>query len=142
MNMWNPKQELAKKAVAIAKEKHPEGFNKSQLIESSKEVYGGFGREHSELRILASEGRKSIKTMEDVSNAGNAMAFIDGGYPAGMPGCMIVGISGDCGPSCPVLREGDCNEPQEFNKEDIIYELGEEEAEKIFEMYSCFEEER
>ena len=100
---WNPKAELAKKAATIAKEKHPEGFNKKQLIKASDEVYDGFG----------SNPLKQIKTLEDVNNAGNAMAYIDGGYPVGMSGCEVVGISGGCGLTCPVFQNGDCEEHAE-----------------------------
>lgn len=107
--MWNPETELVKHAVKIAKDKHPEGFNKGQLIASSKEVFGGFGTE-----VLSPLRSKKISTMEDVNNMGNAMAFIDGGYPAGMSGCFVVGINGGCGLDCPVYLEGDCGEPQEF----------------------------
>lgn len=107
--MWNPKAELVKKSVEIAKVKHPKGFNKEQLIECSEEVYGGFAKE-----INNPFPSKKIKTMEDVNNMGNAMANIDGHYPTGMSTCMIVGINGDCGLECPAYLAGECGEPQEF----------------------------
>jgi len=107
--MWNPETELVKHAVKIAKKKHPSGFNKKQLIASSKEVFGGFGSE-----VLSPLRTKNISTMEDVNNMGNAMAFIDGHYPAGMSGCMVVGINGGCGLECPIYLEGDCGEPSPF----------------------------
>ena len=108
--MWNPKTELTKKSVEIAKNKHPEGFNKKQLMDASKEVYGGFGETQVAGRFVS----KPIKTMEDVNNMGNAMAQIDGHYPVGMSGCYVVGLNGGCGLDCPVYLEGDCGEPQEF----------------------------
>jgi hypothetical protein len=101
--MWNPTGELAKKAHEIAKEKHPQGYNKKQLIECSKEVYGGFGVTQTNHLIT-----KPICTMEDVNNMGNAMAQIDGHYPVGMTGCEVVGINGGCGLDCPVYLEGEC----------------------------------
>jgi len=107
--MWNPKAELVKKAAVIAHENHPEGYNKAQLIASSKEVYDGFGAD-----VLSIMPTKEIKTMEDVNNMGNAMAQIDGHYPVGMSGCYVVGINGGCGLDCPIYLEGDCGEPQEF----------------------------
>lgn len=107
--MFNSKIELVKKAIEIAKKEHPEGFNKSQLISASKKVYGGFGEAQ-----IPGNVRKPIKTMEDVGNAGNAMAQIDGHYPVGMSGCYVVGINGGCGLDCPVYLDGDCGEPQEF----------------------------
>jgi len=96
---WNSTQKLVEKAAEIAKEKHPEGFNKQQLIDASKEVYGGF----------ATNPLKKIRTMEDVNSMGNYMANIDGHYPVGMSGCFVVGISGNCGIECPVYLEGDCD---------------------------------
>lgn len=119
--MWNPKTELAKKSVELAKKKHPEGFNKKQLMDASKEVYGGFGETQTGNFI----GFKPIKTMEDVNNMGNAMAQIDGHYPVGMSGCYVVGLNGGCGLECPVYLEGDCGEPQEF---DGHFDTSEQEA--------------
>jgi hypothetical protein len=107
--MWNPEQELAKKAHEVAKEKHPEGYSKIQLVECSKEVYGGFGA--AQINPLLA---RPIRTMEDISNMGNAMAQIDGHYPVGMSGCEIVGINGGCGPECPVYLEGSCGCPDEM----------------------------
>lgn len=125
--MWNSKQEIIKRASIIASDKHPNGFNKSQLIEASKEVFGGF----------ASDKSKRIETMEDVANKGNEMAFIDGHYPAGMSGCYVVGLNGDCGVECPVFHNGDCTEPQELDVDDIRLELGEE-AQLVIDKYDCF----
>ena len=124
--MWSAKTALARKAVEIAKEKYPDGFNKSQLIECSKEVNGGF----------STNPFKTIKTMEDVSNMGNHMANIDGHYPVGMSGCEVVGINGGCGFSCPVFQEGSCQTVEEFDVEDAIAEFGEKSD--IIEMYAHF----
>lgn len=107
--MWNPKAQLVQKAIEIADIKHPSGYNKAQLIACSKEVYGGFGETQTNTLIS-----KPIRTMEDVSNMGNAMAQIDGHYPVGMSGCYVVGLNGGCGIECPVYLEGDCGEPQEM----------------------------
>ncbi|MGI9541941.1 MAG: hypothetical protein ACR2MX_01705 [Cyclobacteriaceae bacterium] len=116
--MWNPERELVKKAAVIASDKHPNGYNKQQLIDASDEVYGGF----------STNPGKKIKTMEDVNNMGNHMSEIDGHYPRGMSGCYIVGINGGCGLDCPVYLNGDCEEPQEFGLEpgDEGYELHKE----------------
>lgn len=102
--MWNSQRELVKRAAIIATDKHPEGFNKAQFIEASTEVFGGF----------STNPLKQVKTMQDVSDMGNHMALIDGGYPVGMSGCYVVGMNGGCGLDCPVYLEGDCGEPQEF----------------------------
>lgn len=100
---WSPERELVKKAAEIARESHPDGFSKSQLIDASHKVYGGFGADPS----------KKIETLKDVGNAANAMAFIDGHYPAGLSGCFTVGINGGFGYECPVFLNGDCDEHQE-----------------------------
>lgn len=107
--MWNPTQELARKAHEIAKEKHPDGYNKKQLIECSAEVYDGFGA--AQIKPLSP---RKMTTMEDVGNMGNAMAFIDGHYPVGMSGCEIVGINGGCGLDCPVYLNAECGCPDEM----------------------------
>jgi|GEM_PF-3809955 len=108
--MWKPKQKLAEKAHEIAEKKYPDGYNKKQLIECSKEVYGGFGATQAgQLPIY-----KTIKTMEDCCNLRNAMANIDGRYPLGMTGCEVVGINGDCGIACPVYLEGECESIEEM----------------------------
>jgi len=107
--MWSPERELVKKSAALAKDKYPNGYNKKQLIACSKEVYGGFGVTQTDHRIT-----RPIRTMEDVSNMGNAMANIDGHYPVGMSGCYVVGINGGCGLDCPVFLEGECGVPAEM----------------------------
>lgn len=101
-------RQLVKRSVELAKEKNPNGFNKTQLIVTSKEVFGGFGE-----AIVNPLSNKPIKTMDDVGNMGDAMAFIDGGYPAGMGGCYVVGLNGGCGLDCPVYLEGDCDNEKE-----------------------------
>ena len=88
--MFNSKAELVKRAAEIANKEYPEGYNKGQLIDASKKVYDGFGV----TQVPGSLATKSIKTMEDVSNMGNAMAQIDGHYPTGMSGCYVVGLNG------------------------------------------------
>lgn len=97
---WSPKKALVKEAKKIADEKHPEGWNKTQLIDASKEVFGGY----------AANPDKPLKTMEDVHQKGNYFSEIDGHYPRGMSGCMTVGLSGGCGFECPVFRDGECHE--------------------------------
>ncbi len=129
MGLFNSKQELIKRAAEIAKKKHPAGFNKKDLILASEEVFDGYGV--AQLNTI----RKPVKTMEDVSNMGNAMAHIDGRYPVGMDGCHVVGINGGCGRDCPVYLEGDCEEYEEFASE---FENDEQERQYI-ELYGAGE---
>lgn len=111
--MFSPKAELVKRAAGIAAIKHPAGYNKNQLTEASKEVFGGYGESITKPATI-----KPLKTMEDVDNMGNAMAFIDGHYPAGMSGCFVVGINGGCGYSCPVFNNKECDELGDFTVEE------------------------
>lgn len=50
---------------------------------------------------------------EESLKHGNALAA-SGNYPVGTSECFNVGISGGCGPSCYIYREGRCSEPQEM----------------------------
>lgn len=106
--MWNKKHQLSKKALEVAKEKHPDGFTHAQALKCKKEVYGGFGE------VVAKGGYEPVKTREDVNNLRNAMAQIDGRYPVGMSDCEVIGINGDCGPDCHVYLDGNCEEPGEM----------------------------
>ena len=119
---WNQNVELVKAAKQLADKNHPNGYNKSQLIEASKEVNGGF----------STSPNKPIKTHEDINNMSNHMANIDGHYPAGMSGCEVVGINGGCGFRCPVFLGGDCKEPGEDLTEELVMESDElDEQEKL-----------
>ena len=51
--------------------------------------------------------------------------------------CYDVGISGNCGATCPVFKRGDCEAADEFSREYIISELGDE-AEEVMSRYPCF----
>lgn len=124
---WNSKTALVIAAAKIAKKKHPKGYNKSQLIEASEEVSGGF----------STNRHKSVKTYEDINNMSNHMSEIDGGYPRGMSGCEVVGINGGCGSTCPVFLSCDCEEIGDMTKDDILYsdELDDEQKEELIEYY-------
>lgn len=104
--MWNPILELVKKSRELANRKYPGGYTKAQLILCSREVYDGFG---------TSPATKKILTYQDVDNAGSAMSEIDGGYPRGMSTCMIVGINGNCGQTCPAYLDGTCESEEMTN---------------------------
>ena len=124
---WNPKTELVKAAHKIAKEEHPDGYNKKQLIDASKKVNGGF----------STNPLKRVKTHEDIGNLANHMSEIDGHYPRGMSGCYVVGINGDCGFTCPVFLDGDCEETGDWTKEDVLLsdELDDDQKADVIEYY-------
>ena len=109
-------REIVKRASVIAKERHPNGYNKKQLIECSKEVFGG--------RTGTPTDYRAVKTEEDITNQRNAMVYVDGHYPASISDCYVVGINGDCGLECPVFRRGDCVEHQNDMLNDLIESEG------------------
>ncbi len=48
-----------------------------------------------------------IKTEQDVEDLRNNMAC--GNYPLSMSDCEVIGINGDCSPTCLVLLRGECD---------------------------------
>ncbi len=63
---------------------------------------------------------------------------IDPRLPKSRSRCFDIGIWGGCGVACGAFIDGECEEPQEIDKEDIIEEHGEEDAQEIFKHYDCF----
>jgi hypothetical protein len=102
--MSTRKGRLAEAAAGLAGKRHPEGYGKKQLIEASREVFGGFGAD--QLRVPKSDA--------DIAHKRNAMALIEGVYPLGMSDCDVVGISGGCGRDCPVFRARRCEHQAEM----------------------------
>jgi len=107
--MWNPKQALVRYAKRIAEKKHAHGYNKAQLIEASKDVFGGFG-----VAILPEQEHKAVRTEEDIQHQRNSMALIDGNYPLSISACEVCGISGSCGPECPARGSKHCTPSPEW----------------------------
>lgn len=62
---------------------------------------------------------------------------LDPRLPKGRGRCFDIGIWGGCGVNCPAFMDGECSEPQEIPKQEIIDEHGEEAAE-ILSLYQCF----
>jgi len=136
---FSPRNELDKRAKEIALDKLPEKASirelKETAIESRKEVYDGYGE------AAANGGYKPIRTMEDVDNCGNAMAFIDGNYPAGMSVCEVVGINGDCGIYCPQFLDGGCEwESEEGDRQEtqLALEYDGWDEEDIKDLLDCY----
>lgn len=98
---WHPTERLAHYAHEAARRKHPAGYGKAKLVAASKEVFGGFG----------AAPRTVVRSEDDIDHSRNALALVDGHYPLGMTGCEVVGLSGGCGPTCPVLSRGECDTP-------------------------------
>lgn len=126
--MSNRIYEVIKQARVIASDKHPEGFNKSQLIEASKEV------------TKAASPLFKIKTYDDANTYATYLSDIDGGYPRGMSNCFVVGISGNCGVTCPDFYNGICETPEPQSIEDLVEEYGEEEGLRVAGLYGELED--
>jgi hypothetical protein len=58
--------------------------------------------------------------------------------PKGRGRCFDIGTNGGCGVLCAAFVDGECGEPQEISKDDIINEHGEEDAKEIMSQYNCF----
>lgn len=63
---------------------------------------------------------------------------LDRHLPKGRSRCFDIGSFGGCGVMCGAFVDGECPEPQEITKQEIIEEHGEEDAEIIFSLYECF----
>lgn len=63
-----------------------------------------------------------------------ANLLAQGNYPAGLDGCFTVGISGGCGLSCFVYKNGECKEPDEMinNRKN---EMTDKDLEKFCDLY-------
>ena len=101
------KRALVEEAFKIAEKKHPGGFTKLDLIDCSKDAFGGYA---------VNQGKK-LKTKKDIYDKGNYFSHIDGHYPAGMSSCYVVGLSGGCGYTCPVFMRGECETQAEMIEE-------------------------
>lgn len=71
----------------------------------------------------------------------SALLDLDPRLPKSRGRCFDIGMWGGCGPACGAFQDGECPEPQEIGKMDVIAELGEEDATAVFEKYPCFSQE-
>lgn len=55
--------------------------------------------------------------------------------------CFRNGQNGNCNPECHQFQRGECDEPQEFQIQDIVEDLGISETIHVIELYPCFKEE-
>lgn len=78
---------------------------------------------------LLPDGRAEILTIVPINNGAlyHPCTAHDPRLPAGLSDCYVVGISGNCGGGCPVLREGRCETQDEMETAlplDIQEQLG------------------
>jgi hypothetical protein len=64
---------------------------------------------------------------------------MDDGLPKGRSRCFDIGSWGGCGAECGAFIDGECGEPQEIERAEIIEIHGADDAEKIMSRYDCFD---
>jgi hypothetical protein len=57
---------------------------------------------------------KDIASQEDIDRTRREMLKRGGNYPPDISDCYVVGINGDCGETCPVLKRGECKNEREI----------------------------
>ena len=78
-----------------------------------------------------------MKALHDLENFAATVNDIDNHLPKSRSRCFDIGTWGGCGVNCPAFLDGECSEPQEISKQEILEEHGEE-AESILKLYECF----
>ena len=63
---------------------------------------------------------------------------IDKRLPVKASDCIQVGLAGGCGATCPVFIRGECDEPQEITKSDVLGHHDISKSIEIFALYDCF----
>lgn len=80
-----------------------------------------------------------MKAQRDFEAFASVVNDVDSGLPKGRSRCFDIGLWGGCGVTCAAFVDGECEEPQEATKQNVIDEHGEEDAQEIFDKYDCFE---
>jgi hypothetical protein len=80
-----------------------------------------------------------MKALRDLEAFAFTVNDNDKHLPKSRDRCFDVGIWGGCGATCPVFVDGECEEPQEITKKEVIDEQGKD-AELIFQKYECFQQ--
>ena len=65
---------------------------------------------------------------------------LDDRLPKSRGRCFDIGTWGGCGVDCGAFCDGECAEPQEIPRDDIVEEHGLEDALEIMAQYDCFSE--
>ena len=120
---------LLKLSIEEAEKKYPNGYNKLQLIEISKEI-------KKKKKITEPIWFGKIENNTDIVLQRNNM-IAGGHYGAGITDCEVVGINGDCGSECPVFKLGDCKTEDKDAFIKLIKEtkLNEHELKEIYNLY-------
>jgi hypothetical protein len=101
VSKWHPIERLVDYATRLlTRQGRAAGhYSKRDLVAASKQVFDGFGA-----------AIRPVRTQAEIEHCRNSLALIDGHYPLSTSGCEVVGLSGGCGPTCPVLIRGECDE--------------------------------
>ena len=119
---------------------------KLTLRESKAKTAGEAQKEYSDLieeKPHQFSLENKVTTLEQAAQRANYFSEVDGGYPAGMSVCYTVGISGDCGFSCPDFQNGICEVGEEMllklPSDHIDEEYSLEEIEEFKDLYGMLE---
>lgn len=77
--------------------------------------------------------------MNDLEIFATTVNDLDDHLPKGRGRCFDIGSWGGCGVTCGAFLDGECGVPEGIDAQDIIEEHGQEDAEKVFQKYECFE---
>jgi len=84
-----------------------------------------------------------VVTHEQASQRANYFSEVDGGYPRGMSVCYTVGLSGDCGFSCPDFQSGICEHGEEMLQNvQSNDEFSEDEIIELKDLYGMLDDEQ
>lgn len=77
---------------------------------------------------------------DNIENFGTFINDRDNHLPKSRGRCFDIGTWGGCGVTCPAFLDGECEEPQEFDRQSVIDEHGEDA--EVLNMYDCFKSNR
>lgn len=83
--------------------------------------------------------KDKVTTLEQANQRANYFSEVDGHYPTGMSVCYTVGISGDCGFSCPDFQSGICEHGESMlEKIEEVQDFEDFSKEEIFELMDLY----
>lgn len=88
---------------------------KARMREVERAKYGKWASNKIDRPVNPAAFFHDVETPEDIGHLRNVMAR--GNYPASISDCFVVGINGNCGGGCPVLKRGECETQDEMEAE-------------------------
>jgi hypothetical protein len=74
----------------------------------------------------------------DLEQFARTVNDMDAQLPNSRSRCFDIGTWGGCGVDCAAFCDGECGEPQEIRRDEIIDEHGLKDALEIMSQYDCF----